>query len=153
MTVEGATVAGPSGEELARSLAAHGIADHPAGVGDFTGRVQSVAFDYGSDQTVVGQNEILALFAFDNDRLARRADAGINDRNENSSGRIIGRDSGQETARFLDRIRRDLVGDVHDARVRCDTHHDRTADGRRVIGRSEVRHKHNDRVRIARGSG
>ena len=58
LTVEGATVAGPSGEDLARSLAAHGIAAAtitlPAGKGNAGETILRKAGELGCDLIVKG---------------------------------------------------------------------------------------------------
>src|SRR5712691_7591036 len=56
-----------------------GRLDHPVGIGDLARGIEPVAVDHRGDESVVRENEILALFGFYDDGFARSADAGIDD--------------------------------------------------------------------------
>src|SRR5215813_2291019 len=89
-----------------------GGSQHPGCVGDFVCGIEAAAIEEGSDQTIVGQNEILALFCFDDDRFAGSADARVHDGKKNGAGRIVRSNGCEEARAFFDLIRRDLVREV-----------------------------------------
>src|SRR5712691_2743388 len=115
--------------------------EHPGSVGDFAGGVEAVAIEDRGDESVVGENEELALFRLDDDGLARGADAGVNHREKYCAGGIVRRNAAKKTRAFFDGKRRDLVGDVHDARAGGDADDDRFADGHGIVGGPEVGHE------------
>ena len=92
-----------------------------------------------------GKHEILSLLCFHNHGLARRAHARIDDHDKHGSRRIVRRNAGQESRAVLNGKRCHLVRDVHDARIRRDTHHDRFADCHGIVGRAKVGHEDDGR--------
>ena len=124
--------------------------EHPGGVGDFVGGLEAVAVDDRRDEAVVGENEVLTFFRFDDDGFARGADAGIDNDDEDGSSGVVRRNGGEEARTFLDLKRRDLMSDVHDAGVGQDLQHDGFAERDGVIGGAEVGHE-NDGGVLRRG--
>ena len=118
-----------------------GSLNHPVLIGDFACRVQTVAVNYGGDQSVVWENKILALFRFHDDGFARSADSRVDDGDKNGSWGIVGGHGFKEARAFFDGIGRDLMGDVHDAGLRGDAGHHGFADGHGIVGGAEVAHE------------
>src|SRR5207302_5625744 len=99
--------------------------EHPVLVGDFVGALETVTLKHGADDSIVRQNEELALFRFYDNRLARGSNAGIDDHQKDGSGRVI-RSYAKEVARgFFNLKWCDLVGDVHDAGIGRNANDDR----------------------------
>src|SRR5439155_3682574 len=82
--------------------------EHPGGVGDFMSGLEAVAIDDRRDEAVVGQNEILALFGFDDNGFARSADARIDDGEKNGAGGIVRRNGCEKARGLFDLVWRDL---------------------------------------------
>ena len=118
-----------------------GRLDHPVGIGDLARGIKPVAVNHRCDESIVGENEILALFGFYDDGFARSADAGIDDDQENRAGRIVRGHTGQESRTFFDGVGCHLMSDVHDAGFRRNANDHRPATGRCVISRAKVGHK------------
>ncbi len=131
----------------------NGGLNHPALIGDFAGGIKAVTVNHGSDEAVVGEDEVLPSFCFDDDGFARGADAGVDDRNENGSGGIVRRHGFEKARAFFDSKRRDTVSDVHDSGVGGDADHDGFADGHGIVGGAEVGHKDDGWARAGFGSG
>jgi len=83
----------------------------------------------------------LALFGFDDDGFARSADARIDDGEKNGAGGIVRRNGGEKARGLFDLVRRDLMRDVHDARVGGDVDDYGFADGDGVVGGAEIGHE------------
>jgi len=116
--------------------------NHPLGIGDLAGRVQAVTVENRGDQTVVRQNKVLALLGFDRNCPSGRTHARIDDDEEDRACGIVRGDAEKKAGGLLNRIRRDLMGDVRKAYSRGDAINHRAANSHRVVGRAEIGHEH-----------
>src|SRR5262249_54811890 len=124
--------------------------NHPVLIRDFARGVETVAIEDRSDEAVVGENEILALFRFHDDGFTRGADARINYHEKDGASRVVGRNTVEKGGGFLNGERRDLMGDIGEPNIGRDAENHGATDGYGVVGGPEVSHKNNGRPR--RGS-
>ena len=86
----------------------------------------------------------------DRDRPARRADAGVDDRDVEPDRQVRQR-APQRERPVADRVLADLVGEVDDLGVGADAEHDRPADRRGRVAQAEVGEQRDDRSGHGRG--
>src|SRR5580698_3435006 len=85
-----------------------GGADHPGGIGDFTGGFEAIAVLDEGDEAVVGKNEILTALGLHDDGFSSAADGGIDDHHEDGSRRKVRSRAVKEAGTVENGERRDL---------------------------------------------
>jgi hypothetical protein len=108
--------------------------------------------DSRREQPVVGSDEhALTTGDLDGDGAARRADTGIDDREDHAGVDVLdGARQGERTG--ADVVRRDAVGDVDDRRVRGDGPDDRLADADELVVEAVVGEERDGRVPRRQGA-
>ena len=126
-------------------------ADHPTGVGDLANVFDAVAVLDQCHQAVIGQHEELTTLRFHHHRLARTANAGIDDCHEYCSGREVGRGAEQKHSAISNRKCIDLVSEIDNAEIGRDPVHDSFTQRHGIVDDSKIRHEYNGGRRVNRG--
>src|SRR4051812_32395492 len=121
-----------------------------AAVAQLDRAIQPFGLNHEREDAVVGPDEQMALLRQDRERLALASNAGIDDGNRHGAGGIELHGLLEYFRGGLDVVGRDLMREIHDAKLWRDAPHDALAHRDRAVLHTEVREEENGRRRTRR---